>query len=163
MPATEDENHLRGHRKVERLMKVWQAAQARISVQRCRLSKSQSCSGHCLWDLIRNAAKPKSVFNCETSDVCILHGGHRVTDPFVQGAAQSVHEAKNAAEVLRMELTDTKDTNFKDDPHGMHRFFGSKPTKNPEKEEAKAEQQGSTHSPTVLSHRETSEHFCNIL
>ena len=25
--------------------------------------------------------------------------------------------------------------------HGMHRFFGSKPTKNPEKEEAKAEQQ----------------------
>ena len=35
--------------------------------------------------------------------------------------------------------------------------------KNPEKEEAKAEQQGSTHSPTVLSHRETSEHFCNIL
>ena len=28
--------------------------------------------------------------------------------------------------------------------HGMHRFFGSKPTENPEKEEAKAEHQGSS-------------------
>lgn len=105
MPASVAENHLQVQRRVDRLMKAWENAEARISVQRCRLSQSMCFSGHCTWDLIPNAPKPpKSAFNCPTSEVCILHGSHVCIDAGQITATSAVNEAKNASHLVQCEV-----------------------------------------------------------
>ena len=58
----------------------------------------------CTWDLIPNAATSRSVFNCDTSEVCILHGSHVCSDPASLTDNSFMHEAKNANHLLQCEL-----------------------------------------------------------